>query len=198
MKSPLLAATPLLAAVLWTIALIVDADGRSQGSVLLIGLGLLLMSAVSVVGMVLAGGRWARTLGFVVVAATGIIALTREVDLMWWIALGFTGLAVVGLNSPSVTAGIRKLPSAQGPPMRAVVAPLVLISAPFVIGISTETVGWPELDVALSAPLVAFAYTRALTGGLFSIRRFGRCSPSGSPSSCHGQPVHCRPGWEWS
>ena len=171
MKSPLLAAAPLMAALAWTVAIAVDGGGRSQGSVLLIGLGLILMATVSVVGMIVAGGRWARRLGFAVAAATGLVALTRETDVFWWIALAFTGLTVLALNTPSVTTSIRQLPSAQGPPVRAVLAPLILISTTFILGfVSTDIVAWPELDVALSAPLVAFAYSRAFRGGLFSMR----------------------------
>ena len=173
MRSPLLAVTPLIAAVAWTTALIVDADGRDQGSVLLIGLGLLLMSVVSVVGMVVAGGRWAWRFGFVVIAGCGAVAVSRETDALWWIAIACTGLAVTALATPSVTFRIRKLPAAQGPPERAVLAPLILISAPFVIGVlAYDNIAWPELDVALSAPLVALAYAKAWRGGLFSMRVF--------------------------
>ncbi len=45
---------------------------------------------------------------------------------------------------------------------------------------------WALLTVGVSAPIVAFVYSRVLPGGLLAIRCSGPCSPSPSPpgSAC--------------
>lgn len=171
MSSRLLSASPLVAAVAWTIALILDGAGRDDGSVLLMGVGLLMGGVVSVVGLVVSGGRWARRLGFAVLAACVLVALIRPLDFAWAVSLLFTALGIVALYLPGVTDQVRKLPAATGPPARAVMAPLLLLSVPFLIGLSsTGTTGWPELVVGLAAPLAAFLYARVLPGGLWAVR----------------------------
>ncbi len=57
MKSPLPAAMPLVAAVTWTVALIVDGGPFDSTSVFLMCVGLLGMATTSVAGIVVAGGR---------------------------------------------------------------------------------------------------------------------------------------------
>jgi len=164
-------AAPLLAAVIWTVALIVDGEPFVPTSVFLIGIGLLGMATASVVGIVVAGGRWARRLGLVVVGATSVLALVRPIDLIWVLGLGATSLAGASLFLPSVLAGIRKLPAAAGPPERAVLVPLVLIGAPFILGIaSNDAAPWATLTVGIAAPIAAFAYSRVLPGGLLAVR----------------------------
>lgn len=170
MKSPAIAIAPLLAALAWTVALIVDGAGYSGSSVLLMGLGLLLMGVVSVVGMVVVGGRWARRLGLGVIAGSTLVALLRPIDLWWLVALGLTALAGLALYAPSVTSRVRKLPAAAGPPTRAVILPLLLLMVPFLLGISEQDGSWPALVVGAAAPLVAFAYARVVPGGLLAIR----------------------------
>lgn len=159
-----------MAAVVWTVALIVDGAGYNGVSVLLMGLGLLLMGVVSVVGVVVVGGRWARRLGFGVIAASTLVALLRPIDALWLVALGLTALAGLALYSPSVTSRVRKLPAATGPPTRAVILPILLLIAPFVLGLSDRDGSWPALVVGAAAPLTAFAYARVVPGGLLAIR----------------------------
>lgn len=170
MKSPVLAAAPLAASVAWTVALIIDGGGFGPASVFLLGLGLLLMGVVAVVGMVVAGGRWARRLGFGVVAANTAVAVVRPIDLPWLVAMAITALASAALFAPSVTTRVRKLPAASGPPVRAVLAPLILLATPFVMGMTAPNASWAELAVGLTAPIVAFAYARVVPGGLLAIR----------------------------
>ncbi len=171
MDRPLVSAAPLLAAVTWTVVLIVDAGPFVPTSVLLIGIGLLGMATASVVGIVVVGGRWARRLGLVVVGASALLALVRPIDPLWFLGLGATALAGASLFSPSVLAGIRKLPAATGPPERAVLVPLVLIGAPFILGIaSNDAAPWVTLTVGVAAPIAAFAYARVLSAGLLAVR----------------------------
>ncbi len=171
MNSPLLAVTPLVAAVTWTVVLIVDNGPFDSTSVFLISISLLAMGATSVVGIVVAGGRWARWLGFVVVGATALLAVVRPIDAAWIVGLATTALAGASLNLAPVTSRVRKLPAAAGPPTRAVVVPLILLGTPFILGIANNgSTPWLILVVGLTAPVVAFGYSRVLPGGLLAVR----------------------------
>lgn len=171
MRSPLPAATPLLAAIIWVLALAFEPGPYEWFAVLLMGVGLLAMATVSVVGMVVVGGRWARRLALGSVGACGLVALVRPLDGLWLAGLVAGAVAGASLFLPAVTLRIRKLPAATGPPARAVTLPLLLVVTPFLIGLAGyDTAAWPSLVVGLSAPLVAFAYSRVVPGGLWALR----------------------------
>ena len=168
---PLVAGLPLVAALAWTIALIADSDPFGAVAALLIGVGILTMSTVSVVGMTIAGGRWARRLALASVASGLIIAVMRPIDGFW--VAGLAGSAAAGsvMFIPQVTSRVRRLPAAAGPPQAAVVAPLLLLAAPFLIGIaSDQPPALPALTIGLSAPITAFVFSRVIPGGLVALR----------------------------
>ncbi len=188
MKSPLLAVTPLVAVVIRTIALIVDSGPFDRISVFLISISLLGMATTSVVGIIVVGGRWARRLGMVVVGATALLAVVRPIDPLWIIGLVTTSLAGAALFMPSLTAGVRKLPAAAGPPPRAVLLVLILLGTPLVLGLThSGSAPWTTLVVGLTAPLAGFAYSRVLPGGLLAVRilwpvlAIGAATPMGWP-----------------
>ena len=173
MRVPWASASPLVAAVVWTVALAIDPGPLAPWSVFLVGLGLLTMATVGVVGMVIVGGRWARRTGLASILAGLLIAVVRPTDTIWFVALALSILAGATLFLPSVTERIRKLPSATGPPPRAVLVPLVLVATPFTVGLAAwdrPTVA--TVVVALTAPVAALWYSRVLPGGLYSVRVF--------------------------
>lgn len=162
---------PLVAAIAWTVALMASTEPLGSAGSLLAGVGLLILATVSVVGMMIAGGRWAHRLGMLSVAAGFVVAAIRPVDVFWFFALAVSTLAGASLFMPQVTGRIRRLPAATGPPQTAVVVALVLLAVPFVLGVlagTSET--WALLIVGLSAPLFAFAFARVIPGGLIGIR----------------------------
>lgn len=162
---------PLVAAIGWTVALIVNAEPLGQAGSLLAGLGLLILAAVSVIGMTITGGRWAHRLGMLSVAAGLVIAAIRPIDVAWFFALAASALAGASLFMPQVTRRIRRLPAAAGPPQTTVVVTLGLLSVPFVLGVLSESSEpWALLTVGLSAPVSAFAFARVIPGGLIGIR----------------------------
>jgi hypothetical protein len=80
-RPPVAALAPLATAICWTIALIVDAGPFPVvPSVLLVGIGLLVVSTVSTVGLVVLGARWSHRLAWGVLAVGGAIAAVRPVD----------------------------------------------------------------------------------------------------------------------
>jgi len=163
--------TPLIAVIAWTLALIVDPGDLSSASTLLIGVGLISMATVAVVGMVVSGGRWARRLALAATAACLVVAVIRPIDVMWFVALGLTALAIAAMFLPTVTAGIRKLPSASGPPPRSVLTPVTLLAVPVLIGLTAVNgESWAMIVVGLTALVSAFAYARVIPGGLLAVR----------------------------
>ncbi|MGH8948489.1 MAG: hypothetical protein ACRDXF_06465 [Acidimicrobiia bacterium] len=171
MTIPLLACTPLVAALLWAAALGMDSGPFAPGSVLLIVMGLLGLATVGMVGVTVTGGRWSHRTLLVAVAAMLVLAVVRPIDVLWIVAVIGTVLSGIALFSPALIVGLRKLPAASGPPVRAVVLPLLLIGLPFPLGIAA----WNEASVGtvvvgLTAPLAALWFARVFPGGLLVVR----------------------------
>ena len=171
MKPSLLASTTLLAALVWTVAVVVDRGPFSTAPALLVGIGLLATATVATVGMVVVGGRWAHRLGVGSLAATIVVALVREIDVLWLAGIGATALGLVAMFTPTLTDTIRQLPSASGPPPRAVAPALLLVATPVILGFAgQDATPWALLVVGLTAPLVGFLYSRVFPGGLLAVR----------------------------
>ena len=164
-------AMPLAASLVWTAALIVDPGPLAPGNVLLVGLALISTSAVGVIGILLAGSRWAHRTAIASVAGTFAIAIIRDVDIWWTAGVVASSLAAIVLFLPATTWRIRKLPAAAGPPARAVLLSLVLLAAPFALGLAAwDTTSWATLILGLTAPLAALWYARVFPGGLYVVR----------------------------
>lgn len=119
--------------------------------------------------MVVTGGLWAQRTALAGLAMTVVTALLIPIDPLWAVSAALTAFAVVALFQPRL--GVRKLPSATGPPSRALLAPLALLVAPFGLGLAgTGSPAWALLAVGLSAPLAAFFYAGVKRGGLAAIR----------------------------
>lgn len=171
MRSSLLAVTTLVSALAWTVALIVDSGPFGGAPTFLLGLGLLVSATVATIGMIVVRGRWAHGLGLTTLVLTVPLAVIRDIDVVWVVGTVTTALGFVALLSPALTATIRKLPSASGPPPRAVAPALVLLAAPALLGlVGNQATPWALLVVGLTAPNAAFLYSRVLPGGLLAIR----------------------------
>lgn len=171
MRVPLASASPLLAAVLWIAALLVDPGPLAPWPVLMVGLGLLTMATIAVVGMIVVGGRWALNIGLATVGAGLLIAAVRPVDPIWFVALAGSTITGVLVFQPVVTERIRKLPSATGPPSRAVLVTLLLASTPLAVGLAAwDRQATATIVVGLSAPVAALWYSRVILGGLLAVR----------------------------
>lgn len=167
----LIPSTTFLAALAWTVALMLEPGTYDPFAVFLIGLGLLGTGTVAVIGLVVSGGRWSHRLGLVTLAGSFAVALLRPLDVTWVVALASTTLATVVWFLPAVTRNVRKLPAAAGPPPEAVVPPLLLLTAPLLLGISSfGSASWPVLVAGAAAPVAAFGFSRVLPGGLIGLR----------------------------
>lgn len=170
-KVPVLAATPLIAALAWVVALIIDSEPWDGTAALLIGVGLITVTTVGLVGLVVGSSRWAHRSLLGVLFTEGLIAVFRDVDFVWGLALGFTALALIALTTPTILGAIRKLPAASGPSPRAIGPALYLLFVPLALGLAaTDSVSWAVLTVGLSAPIAAFLFSRVFPGGLLTVR----------------------------
>lgn len=171
MMTALASSAPLFAVVLWAAALVVDPGPLAPWSVFLVGLGMLESATVGVIGVIVVGGRWAWRTVMATLGLTVVLAVIRPVDGLWVLSLAASIVAAVLYLLPVVGDGVRKLPAATGPPWRAVLAPLVLLFVPSILGLAAwEDPTWATLVIALTAPMAALWYSRVLPGGLAVLR----------------------------
>ncbi len=162
------AVAPLVAALAWTAVILVTREPGQDHTTLLLGIGLMLSATVAMVGMIVVQARWAHRLGWLVLLATGVVAVRTETSPWWYTALAISALSAIALVLSA--SQVRRLPAATGPPERAVLVTLLLLGVPFMVGISVEAPVWAALSIGLSAPAVALLYSRVIIGGLLLVR----------------------------
>ena len=169
-RVPVSAACILLGTLGWTARLLFGTTPWGTQSSALLALGLLVATAVNVVAVLLAPGRWVRNAVGVAGAACALTALALEIDLAWIVALAILATGV-GL------AWTRPLDSwfhqvrPDRVPTRATVLTLGLVWLPAVVGglgiPDVTTGGWAMAAFGLVG---GWAYARALPGALWTVR----------------------------
>jgi hypothetical protein len=176
-KPTLIAATPMVAVLIWLAAIMLDPGPYHPNSVLLTGLGWLLLSTVATVGLVLVGGRWALRTLVVVLGTTLWVGAVVPLSAWSMAGLGASAVSLILLLSPRQHRLVRKLPTAGGPPARSVIVTLAALGLPLALGlIPTDANSW-VIVMATCGPLAALLYSRTLPGGLAAIR-FGLIAAS--------------------
>ncbi len=176
-KPTLIAATPMLAVLIWLGAIMLEPGPYHPNSVLLVGLGWLLLSTVATVGLVLVGGRWALRTLIVVLGTTLWVGTVIPLSSWNMAGLGATALGLILLLSPRQHRLIRKLPSASGPPARSVIVTLGALGLPLALGLVPADANAWVIVMAACGPLTALLYSRTIPGGLAAIR-FGLIAAS--------------------
>ncbi len=137
----------------------------------MLGLSVVMASAVAALGLVLARGRWGRRLAAGLLAAQ--VALAVVMDLEGWgiIALAATAVSMLLVAGPWLDRFLRRLPPAEPIPSPAMVLGLGLVLVPGILAVSSpggvEEIHWV---VALVSLATAWAFARALRIGLWSAR----------------------------
>ncbi len=166
-----MAAAPLGVALAWLAALAVDTGRLGPGALTLVAMGLVSLASVSTVGMVVNRSRWARRTGWLPVVIGGGLALSRDLDIAWVVAVAVTFAAAVALGGRGLDQLVRRLPAATGPPSRAVLVPLILLTVPGALGLAGGgEVGAQTVVVGLSSLAAAIWFARALPGALMIVR----------------------------
>lgn len=165
---------PLLTAVaffgssaLWAVRLVTGPGPWTADAAALLAVDLLVLTAVALAGMLVAGGRWARRLALAVVGAGAAVAVALPADGLWTVALAFSAGAVVGLAGRGMKGVVRERPAAAGPPTAAVVLPLLLLTVPGLVGASRpDGLGPADWTAAAVAAVTAGVYAKAAPGAL--------------------------------
>ena len=132
---------------------------------------LLLITAVSTVGMVAGAARWALRLALT--SAGTMVTLGLVFPLTPWTvaAMALGGAAAAGLAGTSFDGLIRKRPPADGPPARAVLLSLLLLAAPPAWAlVARDGLGTSALIAVAVAWLTMAWYAKAAPGALLVVR----------------------------
>ena len=136
----------------------------------MLAVGLLVVTAISVVALLLSPGRWVRNAIAVTGGAWALTALVLEVDLVWIAALATLAAGVALTRTRALDSWFQQV-KPDRVPTRATVLALGLVCMPAVVG----GLGIPDVTPA-GWVLAAFglvggwAYARALPGALWAAR----------------------------
>ncbi|HSF85055.1 MAG TPA: hypothetical protein VLG28_05240 [Acidimicrobiia bacterium] len=152
--------------------LAVAPDPFAPSSAAVIALGAVLGTIITVVGLVLVRGRWARQLGMVL--AGGLIAVAAVADDFdaWAVLTVLLGLASLGVLAGRWLDGwIRGRPSATGPPPQSVLLLLGLLGLVPLVGLASPS-GLETAHGMLGAGgiLLAWGFGQAQVWALWAMR----------------------------
>jgi hypothetical protein len=141
-----------------------------ESSALLLAAGMVLVTLISVAGLLLARARWSvRACAAVAICWIGIGTFVAS-PIAFAAAAAAAG-ALAGAAGPWMRAWARHTSSVDGPPPMAVVALLLLVSTPIALAVGfpggIAASHWVFAGWALS---LAFALSRAFTGSLTMLR----------------------------
>ena len=171
--SPYVASALLVAsAACASVHLALAPDPFAASSAAVIAIGAVLFTIITVVGLVLVRGRWARYLGLILGAGViAVTAVTEEIDA--WAALAVLfGIAALGtLAGRWLDGWIRGRSSATGPPPQSVVLLLGLLGLVPLVGLASPS-GLETAHGALGAAgiLLAWGFGQAQTWALWAMR----------------------------
>lgn len=155
----------------WVIRLGLSPDPFAPGSAALVIAGVVVYTAISIVGMLLVRAPWARWLALIVAVATPVVgALGGISDAVSFGAVVLSLLAIGGLAGPWLRIWLRQRPGA-GAGMLAITLPLVAIAALPLAGLASVEAATPAaLVLAFAGPLLAWAFARGFRWGLWGLR----------------------------
>lgn len=170
-RQPMVIAAALFASAAVWAGVASSTDDYSTSAAVVLGAGLLLITAVSIVGMVAGASRWALRLA--IATAASMVALGVIFTLTPWTvaAMACAGIAAAGLAGTSFDGMVRRRPPADGPPPRSVLLTLLLLVAPPVWALTAPNgIGAPTA-VAVGTAWVTMAwYAKAAPGALAAVR----------------------------
>lgn len=167
----LLIASALLATALISAFLAGNNSRLAASSGVVVGAGLIILGAVSVIGMLIGHARWARRLGIGLAGVSLAISILAEHPVLFIAGVSGAGLVLVGLIGPGMRGTVRDLPPALGPPPEAVVLPLLLVAAPMVVAVtSPDGLGLVEAGAVAVSWISAALYTKAGPGAMWLVR----------------------------
>jgi hypothetical protein len=169
-RATITVAALFLATLLWA-GLLALRSPWEAGSGALLGVALVILSAVGVVGVLVAAARWARWLLLGVTAAAALLGITVEIDAIWILAVVLSGYGIAEAAGSGVRYVVRGRPSASGPPREAAAIPLVVLGyAAALAGVQPDGVEWTDWLAAVAVAGTGFVYAKAAPGSVALVR----------------------------
>lgn len=163
-------ATLLASTVAWAAELSLG-DRYAASSAFFLAAALLLATTVGVVAIVAGATRWGHRLGLGLAAAMIVLGAFVPLTLLTVVAMLLAGVAFIGLNASGVASLIRQRPAADGPPPRAVVLSVGLLTSPILWSVLSPDGLSAAAMIAIGVVWVALiAYARAIPGALLVAR----------------------------
>lgn len=153
----IIAVSLVVSASLWSLAVTSrPGDPFGTDAAILVSLGLVFFAVIAAVGLLLPRGRWARNLGRALLLWEMLLAVA--VPLTGWaiVALVSTAVSVVGIQGKWLDGWLRRLPTAEGPGLKAMLyalgglglVPLIGLAAPGGVDLRQGVLGAAGIFVA--------------------------------------------------
>lgn len=167
----LVAALVATAGTATTLHLAIAPDPFAGSAAAVIALGILLHTTISVTGLLIVRGRWARRLAATTVGVDLYVVAVSGMGAAAWIALVAALAALGGLAGRWLDGWFRLRPSATGPDPKAVVLVLGLLSLVPAVGFASPS-GLETTHGVLGAAgvLLGWAYSKAQVWSLWATR----------------------------
>lgn len=157
--------------LLWAARLVAGPGPWATDAAAVLAVDLVVLAAVALVGMLVAGGRWARRLALGVVLGGAALAVALPADGLWTAGLAVSAIAVAGLAGTGMKGVVRERAAAAGPPTAAVVLPLLLLAVPGLVAAARpDGLGGADWTAAATAAVAAAVYAKASPGALVLVR----------------------------
>jgi hypothetical protein len=160
----------LVAAIVWALLVGGGTGPWERSSALLLGAWLLVLAAVSLVGMVVGGSQWALRLGIGLAVGELALAAVLPVSPAWWLGVLLSASSMAVLIGPLTRTWVRSRPRADAPPARSVALATLLLVTPAILAVTgVEGLGSAWAWV-VGSTVSLLLYTRAATGAVTVVR----------------------------
>jgi hypothetical protein len=159
-----------VASLLWA-GLLAMSSPWVDGAGAMIGVSLVVFSAIGVVGVLVASARWARWLLVGMALGGTLLGITVGIGPVWIAALALSGFGIAEAAGSGLRHVVRGRPSASGPPAQAAAIPLVAVGFALAMGIvQPDGVDIFDWLAVLAVAVIAFAYAKAAPGSVALVR----------------------------
>jgi hypothetical protein len=143
----------------------------ADDAAVMLAIGHLLLTAVTIVGALVGAARWAVGLGAGLAASLAVPAILHPISPAWIVMVVTAAAAVAGVLGTGLRAVVRGRPPADAPPRKAAGLALGLLAGPLLVAVPQPSgVDAADWVVAVGAVGIAVWYTRSGLGGLWAAR----------------------------
>ena len=161
-------------AVVGVLGLALNPEPFSGQSALLIAIGLVVLTVVTVSAVLLARSRWSRWMSVAVAGLWFAQAIGGPLDISSVATITVAVIAASIAAGPWLRRWLRRLPASDSPPPAAVILLLLLAGTPAAVGflVGNGSPGWAGWSFAIWSEFLALGLARAVTPALWAGRLF--------------------------